>query len=105
MLRYYLEMIGVNTQEVDDYYHCMANCAASRLGVVGRGVSQIISDFRELWQVRFGGESLNDCAKDQVANYTGRFAPTFSSCHATCKQFAPPGFVPLGRKQRPTGRP
>ncbi|MFN2443289.1 MAG: RHS repeat-associated core domain-containing protein [Thermoanaerobaculia bacterium] len=94
MISNWAEMVWVNTVGVDPYYHCMANCQASRIGFMGPPVAQAVSDVREMTDVWRKGATPQECAADQFANRTGRNAPRSQPCESACRGFLPPGFTP-----------
>lgn len=57
----------------DKYFHCKANCEASKRGVVGELVAWGISNGREIYD-RFKGDTAQQSACDQEANEWGRDA-------------------------------
>ena len=68
----------------DKYYHCMANCQASRRGFGGEVAAEWISDTREFLQEKFGQESSEACDADRKANEQGRKGDRNLSCAQVC---------------------
>jgi RHS repeat-associated protein len=94
MYRNYQNMRDANTKGVDKWFHCMANCEASRRGPGGALAAQIISHLREdygYWK----GDPIGDSLDDMRANRCGRLGN--SKCQDRCKQYLPPGFSPRQR--------
>lgn len=73
-------MRDANTVGSDGYYHCRANCEASRRGPVGEGVAEELSDLREatdmvketVLDTFTREEAAAHSAQDQAANRQGR---------------------------------
>ena len=58
------DMIAANTIGADKYFHCVANCEASRQGPVGVGMSVMLSEVREIsdsFLNKFVRKKPNDC--------------------------------------------
>ncbi|WP_415406214.1 hypothetical protein ACLHDG_10640 [Sulfurovum sp. CS9] len=83
MWRTYQEMKKADTIGIDKYFHCLANCRATNLGLEGKKVAQGISDFRE-WYQGYLGDTPEDCASDEAANQQGQKG---GNCVKTCEQF------------------
>ena len=95
----YQNMLSANTIGADKYFHCMANCQASRQGAVGRGMSVLISDAREVGDTIVNAirRRANDSAADQAANIVGQCIGAQSpgtSCSSICAAFRPNGLDP-----------
>ena len=94
----YSNMRDANTIGADKYFHCMANCQSARSeGVVGQGVSKLISETRELTDENIKGTSREACDADRQANDTGRnggkdFKNT--TCSNICGGYRPKGLNP-----------
>lgn len=105
----YNDMISANTIGADRYFHCKANCEASKCGKHGVTAACSMSNareftdtyikypFRNLFGLRRGlshAAALADSAGDQAANAHGRnganASPT-ASCSSTCSVYRPPG--------------
>jgi len=91
--RSYLDMRSANTIDADKYFHCKANCEASRLGPVAEQMAASISNTREWYDAKFKGDSPQACRADQAANAIGRSQGLSSSdtCRALCSGFRPNG--------------
>ena len=87
----YLDMRAANRIGADKYYHCKANCEATRFGPAGEGTAVSISDLREWSDAKFKGDSPQACRADQAANAFGRSQSLASSasCSAICGAFGP----------------
>jgi RHS repeat-associated protein len=95
--RNYQDMRTANTIGADKYFHCKANCQASRLGPAGEQTAAGISDLREWSDATLKGDSPQACRADQAANAVGRSEGLASSaaCSAVCGGFRPNG-LPAG---------
>ncbi len=91
--RNYQDMRAVNTIGGDKYFHCKANCEASRMGPAGEQTASAISDLREWSDAKFKGDSPQACRADQAANAIGRSQGLASSaaCSMVCSGFRPNG--------------
>jgi uncharacterized protein RhaS with RHS repeats len=91
--RNYQDMRAANTIGGDKYFHCKANCEASRMGPAGEQTASAISDLREWSDAKFKGDSPQACRADQAANAIGRSQGLASSaaCSAVCGGFRPNG--------------
>jgi RHS repeat-associated protein len=91
--RNYRDMRSANTIGGDQYFHCKANCEASRMGPAGEQAAVAISDFREWSDAKLKGDSPQACRADQAANAIGRSEGLASSaaCSAVCGGFRPNG--------------
>ena len=90
-LENYFEMRNVNTQGADKYYHCMANCQASKLGGLAAGVAQTISELRELLDENVKGDQKDQCDLDRKANQQGLKGAPSESCETRCNSLRPQG--------------
>jgi RHS repeat-associated protein len=92
-LRNYDNMRSANTIGGDKYFHCMANCEATRRGPMGETTACLISDVREWTDQNIKGDSASASLADQVANAIGRSGALSSSqsCRAVCSGFRPNG--------------
>ncbi len=75
----------------DKYFHCVANCQATRRGPHGEAMARTLSNSREWLQDRWPG-SHNDAAADQEANRAGREGARrdpCGSCDDICFEFRP----------------
>jgi len=108
----YNDMLSANTIGADRYFHCKANCEASKCGKHGTEQACTISDTREFTDTyvkypfkRLIGSpgapsypaSVTDSAQDQAANAYGRNGAANSpgtSCAVTCSTLRPRGLNP-----------
>jgi RHS repeat-associated protein len=93
----YHDMINANWKNSDKYFHCKANCQATRCGGCGFGAACRISDMREWGDQHIKGDPASASAEDQVANHAGRDGALnnpASSCEIVCSSFRPPGLPP-----------
>ncbi len=90
----YQDMRDANTIGADKYFHCMANCQAAKEGTVGKGVAEIISEGRELFDEYIKGDPKSDCDKDRKANRTGREGDLTKPCKQVCAPLRPRGLDP-----------
>lgn len=93
MLGNYLDMRGADWKNSDKYFHCKANCEASRRGNAGAATAESISDAREWLDQVVKGNSPQDSEADQEANRTGRAAGRQGgqTCSVACEQYRPRG--------------
>jgi hypothetical protein len=79
-------MRDANTIGADKYFHCKANCQASRRGKAGETTACAISNAREWVDQNIKGDSAAASAADQVANAAGRAGANSSSmaCEIVC---------------------
>lgn len=89
----YQKMREANTIGGDKYFHCMANCQATRRGPAGESTACTISDVREWTDQNIKGDPASASAADQAANAVGRSGALSSSqsCSAVCSGFRPNG--------------
>jgi RHS repeat-associated protein len=88
----YSDMRFANWRNSDKYFHCKANCQATRRGPGGKQAACLVSDGREWWDENFKG--YGDGAADQSANRHGRdgaISSPDSSCEIICDRFRPKG--------------
>jgi hypothetical protein len=93
-IRNYNDMKSANWKNSDKYFHCKANCEATRRGKFGESFACKLSDGRELWdQYGYKWDSAADSRADQAANAIGRSGALSStqSCSAACVGFRPNG--------------
>ena len=95
--RNYFDMRTAWTKNADKYFHCKANCEATRMGPAGEQTAAALSDLREWSDATFKGDSPQACRADQAANALGRSQSLASSqaCSAVCGGFRPNG-LPAG---------
>ena len=91
--RNYNDMRDANTIGGDKYFHCMANCQATRRGPAGESAACKISDTREWTDQNIKGDPASASLADQAANAIGRSEGLASSqpCSAVCGGFRPNG--------------
>jgi hypothetical protein len=87
-------MIDANTIGADKYFHCMANCEASRRGLGGSDAARLISETRELFDEYIKGDPRLACDQDRAANKQGQQADPTKSCKDACKSLRPRGLNP-----------
>jgi len=80
----YRDMRKANTIGSDKYFHCMANCQASRRGLGGRDAAELISETRELFDEYVKRDPPSACNEDRSANRQGREGNPQDSCKDTC---------------------
>jgi RHS repeat-associated protein len=92
-LRNYDNMRTANTIGGDKYFHCMANCQATRRGPTGEAAACVISDVREWTDQNIKGDPASASLADQAANVIGRNGALSSSqsCSAACSGYRPNG--------------
>ncbi len=93
-LRNYTKMREANFKESDKYFHCKANCEASRRGLAGEATAIGISELREWLDHHIKGDSQKDCDDDRAANRHGRKAAgkkSNRSCRQACDVYRPKG--------------
>ncbi|WP_304438406.1 RHS repeat-associated core domain-containing protein, partial [Lysobacter sp. Root983] len=94
MARAYLEMRWLNWKYSDKYFHCKANCEATRCGKCGEQRACEISDRREEDDKERKGDSDAAIRADQLANDYGRRnakSATGIPCTYVCKDYRPYG--------------
>ncbi|ABE55718.1 Serum amyloid A protein [Shewanella denitrificans OS217] len=90
----YRDMRDANTIGADKYFHCKANCEATKRGKGGESAACTISDSREWFDQHIKGDPAS--AADQAANIFGRSnASSPQSCSLVCSAFRPNG-LPQG---------
>jgi Serum amyloid A protein len=90
--RNYSDMRNANTIGADKYFHCKANCQASRRGSTGDATACLISDTREWFDQNVKGDPASASQADQAANTFGRSnASTSGSCDVVCGIYRPNG--------------
>ncbi|MCI4625368.1 MAG: hypothetical protein L3V56_05335 [Candidatus Magnetoovum sp. WYHC-5] len=83
MIRNYQEMKDANMIGSDRYFHCKANCEASRHKKGGKVASYVISTGREVYGY-FTLDPTTDIFKDLVANEIGRRGDANKDCKEVC---------------------
>jgi uncharacterized protein RhaS with RHS repeats len=78
----------------DKYFHCKANCEATRCGPYGYTEACEFGGVREIYGAYFKGDPIADVKADLAANQHGREAarqnPT-QTCQVICSKYRPPG--------------
>jgi RHS repeat-associated protein len=89
----YIDMRLSNWVGSDKYFHCKANCEATRKGPYGEAMACKISDDREASDQARGKSTISESLADQAANAIGRSGALSSkaSCTAVCAGFRPAG--------------
>jgi len=83
----YDEFIDRGLKNGDKYFHCLANCRASKAGAEGKTIADILSTGREVGQF-LKGDSAASCSADLRANKVGRDAgDSRQSCTQSCLGF------------------
>ncbi len=91
-LRNFADMRAANVKLSDKYFHCKANCEASRCGPDGPERACELSDMREIFDQKIKRDSPQDSAADEVANKHGRDNhQNQGTCAEVCKIFRPRG--------------
>ena len=94
--RNYSDMRTANTIGADKYFHCKANCEATRRGRAGESMACRISDTREWFDQTVKGDPASASEADQAANTFGRsHAGTSGTCAVVCGVYRPNG-LPSG---------
>jgi RHS repeat-associated protein len=92
-IKNYRNMRQANTIGADKYFHCKANCEASKRGFGGRVESYLLSETRELFDEYIKRDSAEACNADRFANNQGRQAGSQNKnvdCRQACGNFRPP---------------
>lgn len=91
--RNYNNMRAANTVGADKYFHCKANCEATRRGMSGEALACTISDTREWTDQNVKFDPASASLADQAANALGRSEALASSrsCSDVCSGFRPRG--------------
>jgi len=87
-------MKEANWKKSDKYFHCRANCDATRCGPFGDDEACDFSDFREWFDQKFKGDTPAQSAADQAANRFGRAGAKKqpnASCQTVCGPYRPKG--------------
>lgn len=86
-------MRDANTINDDKYFHCKANCKATRRGRLGEIAACNISDLREWMDQKIKGDPAFASRADQAANSIGRSGALSDTqaCTAVCAPFRPNG--------------
>jgi RHS repeat-associated protein len=72
----------------DKYFHCMAHCQGSNVGLIGHITSFYIGEIKEARDTICG---MSDSSEDRKANYQGLKG---GDCGVTCSQYIVPGLEP-----------
>jgi RHS repeat-associated protein len=90
--RNYRDMREANTINADKYFHCKANCEASRRGTTGNAMACLISDSREWFDQTVKRDPTSASIADQAANQYGRNnSGAGGTCEAVCSPYRPRG--------------
>lgn len=94
--RNYKDMVDAGWIDGDKYFHCKANCQATRRGEYGESAARAISEARELFDEHIKGDPPSAGQADQAANRFGRAAAKSSpaGCDMACSPLRPRG-LPL----------
>ena len=93
-LRNYADMRAANTIGADKYFHCKANCEATRCAPMGEEYACNISDAREWFDQNIKHDPASASAADQAANQFGRNnAKNPGSCAQVCQPYRPRGLA------------
>jgi RHS repeat-associated protein len=87
------DMMDAATKRSDAYFHCRANCEASKRGQGGYDAARIMSWLREAFQ----NEAPEDRSKDEAANAQGQCAGKDNpdvDCYKACSNLIPPSGIP-----------
>jgi RHS repeat-associated protein len=87
------DMIDAATVGADAYFHCRANCEASRRGVGGYHAAVAGSALREILQNEPASERASDEAANAQGQCAGRGTPG-ADCHGACANLIPPWGIP-----------
>ncbi|MFW5895707.1 MAG: hypothetical protein ACOCT9_03075, partial [archaeon] len=88
----YNDMRDANTIGADKYFHCMANCEASKKGTCGALTALVMSVLREELDLIRCKSTLGDCKADMIANMKGlKGYVSALKCKEICKPFRPKG--------------
>jgi len=93
-LQNYMHMRKANTKGADKYFHCMANCKASRRRFGGGMAAILLSESRELYGEYIKGDPSADSSEDRAANRLGRRGNPNQSCREVCRKLRPSGLDP-----------
>jgi RHS repeat-associated protein len=86
----YSDMRRANTVGADKFFHCMANCEASRRGITGYWTAGVLSEGRELFDQYLKGDPIAACNQDRFANNTGALGGLGAGrCSQVCSPFRP----------------
>jgi len=87
----YKRMREANTIGADKYFHCLANCEATRRGEGGEFIAKTISEVRELFDQYIKRDAADECNQDRASNEAGRNIDESKSCTEICNKFRPVG--------------
>lgn len=91
-MKNYRDMRRANTIGGDKYFHCKANCEASKRGSTGRKAAKTLSGMREWFDRNIKGNTLSESAEDERANRYGRVGSRYMperSCSEICEKYKP----------------
>lgn len=83
-LRNYKDMRDANYIGGDKYFHCKANCEATKRGPLGEATAEVISDARELIDHYIKNDSAESCEEDQKAKAASGLVPIREKTAGVC---------------------
>lgn len=86
-------MMDAGTTGADAYFHCRANCQASRRGVGGYHAAVFASWLREVYQNDPAAARASDEAANAQGQGAGRCGPD-TDCYKACANLIPPWGIP-----------
>jgi RHS repeat-associated protein len=95
--RNYFAIRSANWKNQDKYFHCRANCEATRCGKYGYDEACKTSNERESFDQFFKGDTPAMSAADEAANSHGRdnsLKNPGQSCQLVCAPYRPRGLPP-----------
>ena len=93
-VRNYVDMRDANTIGADKYFHCKANCEATKQGQGGKDAACNVSNAREKFDQSLKGDPPSASAADQAANIFGRNNAGSGACSEVCSVYRPPSLAP-----------
>jgi hypothetical protein len=78
----------------DKYFHCKANCEATRRGPLGENEAESLSDFKEFIDQYVQFDPAEESVADQIANRCGREGAKANPdvpCRNVCQSHRPLG--------------
>ncbi len=94
MVDNFFDMREANTKKSDKYFHCKANCEATRCGPFGHDKACELSEIRELGDQILKGDPPAASAADERANQYGRDRARDRpnvTCKVICARYRPNG--------------
>jgi RHS repeat-associated protein len=86
-------MLDAGTRGADAYFHCRANCQASRRGLGGYNAALLGSWLREVYQNEAAAARASDEAANAQGQGAGRCGPG-TDCYRACANLIPPWGIP-----------